>query len=695
MNSSIDGGPHHYRPAAPTDQPASPGILGETLRRHPLAILGTTVLSLVGAYFYLDRMTPLYTGLSRVYVEQEIPKVIEDSEGGFMTKQDNYLYTQAEVIRSNPVLTNAVKTLRSRPMQTFVGANDRMAVLQGGLEAEVGKTDGIINVSFKGPHPAEAAEIVNAVVDAYIAFHAEKKRDAAAALLKILEEARGHRDADIAQKYQQLLEFKKQNENLAFGSDQADSIIMRQMEKLLTQLSEAKVMTRLAKHFYETAQGLAEDPMALRQLLEAWRAQNVNYTPAQKIVSPRPDRLFAQDQLGILRQEYLAAQQREEELAEQCDAQRRQVLLLNDQLAQYTQLLSAYEQAKEPSDILEDRIDELSVTEGVGGLTVTVLERAMAAGVPSEPKKVRMLAIALLLGICAGVGLGLILELSDQRVRSSREISALLRLPILGVIPTIKSPLRSGILRARMVRICPTSSEAEAFRRLRTPLLFSTFTEKARTILITSPVSGDGKTTVVSNLGLALARAGQRVLIVDADCHAPRQHKIFKKDRQEKGLSLVLARRMSLEAAIESTGTDHLDILTCGPSVPNATEMLNSPDLRQLLAVLAARYDRVLIDSSPVLSCTDAQVLAAQCDGVVVVLRAEISTRKDSVQTCVELTGVGARVLGIVVNGTSPKHNNYRYDGYYSGTHSIQTIQVRSGRAETVRDLPVEVLPGK
>jgi len=693
MNTAANDSPHSQVPVI-TNQAVSPGILLETFQRHPLIILGTAILALVGAFVYLDRVTPLYTGTSRVYVEQEI-KVIDDSEEGVMTRQDNYLYTQAEVILSNTVLSKALEALDTESMETFAEANSPRSVLQAGLEVEVGKTDGIINVYFKSPDPVEAAGIANAVVDAYIAFHAEMKRGATAGLLGLLEEALVGREADINEKYERLMAFRKQNENLAFGSEQNSNLIMRQMEKLLTQLSEAKLVTREAKHYYETAKSLAKDPVALRRVVEAWRLKNANYVPASKIVSPQPDQQFAQDQLGILYQEYMVAQQREKELTEQCEAQRQQVLLLNDQLAEYAQLEAVYEQAKKSSEMLEKRIDELSVTEDVGSLTITVLERALPTTVPSEPKKMRMMAIALLLGTCGGVGLGLLRTTSDKNFHSSREISSLLRLPVLGTIPVIRSTLRNTVLRARLVRICPTSAEAEAFRRLRTPILLSAFDTKAKTILVTSPVSGDGKTTVVSNLGLTLAQAGQKVLIVDADCRAPGQHSIFKKNRQDKGLSLVLTGQMSLDDAIEPTDTENLDILTCGPSVSNVAEMLNGGALQEVIATLATRYDRVVIDSAPVLSCTDTQVLATQCDGVVVVLRAEASTRKNSLQTCVELAGVGARILGVVVNGTPSKRDSYRYGGYYPRVRSIHTVTAKGGRVQSVREVPAEMLPAK
>jgi len=730
MNTNGNGSLDHQSSGMGTDQEVRAGILLDTVRRHPLIILGTAVLTLAGMYIHLGRLTPLYTSRARVYVDQRI-KVIGESEEGVMTTQDNYLYTQAEVLRSSPVLRIALDSLDTGRMETFRNAGHGMYVLSAGLEATVGKMDGIINVRFKGPHPVEAAVIVDAVVDAYVAFQEEEKRRKVAALLEIIREEKAEADAKASEMLAKIREFRQQNESLAFGSDQANNFIMRQMESLLTELSEAKAATRQAKRFHDTALSLTQDPAALRQFLEARRGRTIDDTTTKKLASLQAElalleedktnvllelkpghpavkaldteiertqgeiteceRLFVEGQITLLRQEYLAAKQRAEELAQQRDAQYQKVLQVNDQLTRYAELQADYEEAREPSGILDARIDELGVAEAVGGLTVTILERAMIPGAPSEPRKTRLMAIAVILGMCAGVGLGLIREICDQRLRSLPEISRLLKLPVLGVIPAIRSPMRSRLLRAKIVRVCPVSPEAEAFRRLRTPLVLGTFSGKAKILLITSPAAGEGKTTVASNLALALAQAGQRVVLVDADCHTPRQHKIFKKDRQRGGLSSVLTGRMALEKATESTSVDRLDLLTCGPDVSDPAEMLGGNRFREAMATLADRYDRVLIDSPPVLAVTDAQILGAQCDGVILVLRAETSTHKDSVQAYVELARVDAHVLGVVVNATPRKRGCYRYNRHYLHRCSIEALVEEKGRAQN-KLLPPELL---
>ncbi len=703
MKTRHNGSPHYQSAAeTPAEQVmTSPGLLLETLQHHFVIVAGTCALVLIGVYIYLDHMTPLYTSTARVYVQKEVQVSPGDSERGVMTEFDNYLYTQAEVLKSVPVLESAVALLDAKPMLTLADYDDRVAALRWLMTADVGKMDGIINVAFKSPYPEEAADIVNAVVDAYIGFHGQQKRSAAAALLDIIQKERKDRSAEVLAKQQQIVQFRRENKGIILGSNRDDNIVTRRVEALLTQLSEAQLATIQAKFLCRTAETMADDPVGLAQFLEAWQGRGVGGTTTDKAATlqaelkrmernkadvllelkPNHPAVVAVDseiervrqEMADLNQQFvqhqlMATRQIEEELTRQYEAQRQRAAQLDDLQTQYAVLQSDYEQAKRLCDVLDERIKELRVTEEVGGLTVTVLERGQVAALPSEPRKVRAMAITLFLGGCAGMGLGVVRELSDKRIRSARQIAALLHLPILGIIPAMKSFMRSGTLRAKMVRVCPTSREAEAFRRLRTPLLFGPRQEGARTIVVTSPMAGEGKSLVVSNLATAIAQTGQKVLIVDADCHAPSQHQIFNKGRHIGGLSTVLTGHTTLEEAIEPTGTENLDILTCGPTVPNSTEMLAGERWPWAVKTLAKQYDLVLIDSPPLLSLTDAQVLAAHCDGVVLVLRADSSTRRDSLRACDELTAVGARILGVVINGVPWRRNRYchRYDYSYN-----------------------------
>jgi len=338
--------------------------------------------------------------------------------------------------------------------------------------------------------------------------------------------------------------------------------------------------------------------------------------------------------------------------------------VLNNQVSQYTLLQSEYEQTRKMCDLLDERIKELSVIEETGALNITVLETAEPALEPSEPQKPKAMAMALGLGLFAGVGLALLREWKDQRLRSAEEISALLALPVVGAVPTINVPRGEAGARGQRILTHPDSREAEAFRTLRTAVFFGVPKDEARTIVVTSPAPGEGKSTVVSNLAIAMAQAGQRVLLIDADFRRPTQHKIFNLDRLARGLSAVLAGQMPLEEAIERSGIANLDVLTCGPDVPNPAEIIGSQSFAEVVKRLSEDYDRILIDSPPVAAVTDPLILAALCDVTILGVRAEQSMRRVSMQARDSLASVEARILGVVVNDVPLKSGRY---GYYGG----------------------------
>ncbi len=677
----------------------------EILWRRRWTILLTVLAALGAAVVRLERTTPLYTSTSRIYVEQTGPKVFDRDEQGVMTRSLNYLFTQAELLRSSTVLSEALRTLEQTPLQTFGEGVNRMAVLRRGLAANVSRKDDLLSLSFTGPYPDEAAHIVNTLVDAYISFHDQRKRSTSIEVLRILKEEKTKRSEDMAAKLQVMMAFRQRHEGLAFGTERDSNVIVRRLERLSEALTEAQLATVESQSFYDVAQKMAGDPTDLRQFVEAQRSQGIYIStgseitmlraelqrlergradslrelrpdhPAMAAVTAESERLktqllaldeeYARSQLAVAEQQYRTAREKEEELHKYFEEQRQQAILLNNELAEYTILQSDYEQTKKLCDLLDDRIKELDVSTEVGALNISILEAAEPAGEPSYPQKSKALATSLALGLFAGLGLALLREWKDQRLRSSEEISALLGLPVLGSVPSMGAPKQTPAVRGQKVRISPDSREAEAFRTVRTAVFFGAPKGEARTLLITSPAPGEGKSTVTANLGIAMAQAGQKVLILDTDFRRPMQHRIFSLDRQVQGLSQVLAGAMTLEEAIHTTGLDKLDVLTCGPDVPNPAELLSSDSFAALLEQLAGWYDRVLLDSPPVAAVTDALILAALCDVTVLVLRAETSTRKVSLQARDSLAGVEARLLGVVVNDASPRSGRYGYHQEY------------------------------
>jgi capsular exopolysaccharide synthesis family protein len=341
---------------------------------------------------------------------------------------------------------------------------------------------------------------------------------------------------------------------------------------------------------------------------------------------------------------------------------------VSTQLTRLELLRDSYERTEKLCDILDERIKEVNLTEEAAGMDtiVNILEVAAPSrkNDPSYPSPARFLGGGLLLGGLAGFGLAWLRELMDQRLKSVDEIADVLQLPVLGVVP--QTDISGDRSRAgQLVSQSPRSSVAEAIRTLRTALHFGLAGHNVKIIAITSPVPGDGKSTMASNLAIAMAQADQRVLLIDADLRKPTQHLIFNLSA-EKGLGSVLGERQPVDEAIIHTNFQRLDVLPCGPLPSNPVELLNTGYFGELLEMLKGRYDKIIIDSPPVMPVADARVIAASSEATLLVLRAERSTRRMSLGARNELWQVRAARLGVVLNAVpTRKQGSYGYGDTY------------------------------
>ena len=220
------------------------------------------------------------------------------------------------------------------------------------------------------------------------------------------------------------------------------------------------------------------------------------------------------------------------------------------------------------------------------------------------------------------------------------------------------------------VHLDPRSVVAESYRTIRTAVYFGAGAESCKTLLVTSPEPGDGKTTSASNLAIAIAQTGRSVLLLDADFRKPTQAKNLDVN-ESVGLSSVLAGREPLPKALQHTGVDGLDILPCGPIPANPSEILNSREFGELVDALTQKYDHIIFDSPPVNAVTDARILGAVCDATILVVRADKSTRKSGEHARNALMSVGARVLGVIVNDAPHRKGYDVYGGSYYGQGDI------------------------
>ncbi len=314
---------------------------------------------------------------------------------------------------------------------------------------------------------------------------------------------------------------------------------------------------------------------------------------------------------------------------------------------------------------LVNRLDELRLERR--GLQALQLDRkAFPPDAPSWPKWSVMMPLGILLGLIIGVGLAFLLEFIDTSIKNPADVSRRVDLPLLGIVPH-SNDLEDEIEDMRLAFMsAPNSIVTEAYRQIRTTLLFSGPADQRRSLLITSPLPGDGRTTVAMNIAGCIARGGRKVLVVDANFRQPMINTLFPQVPQE-GFSSALVGQVSWRDQVHEV-EENLCVMAAGPLPPNPAELLGSEQLRKLIDEMQTDYDQVIFDSAPCVVVTDSPVLSTQVDGVILVVRAGANTYGIVQRTRDILNRVGAHILGVVLNGVRVTAGGYlrkNYDTYY------------------------------
>ena len=657
---------------------------------------------------YIAQSTPVFTSVSKLYVQQ---KMVAPPGVDTRSVPRYNLYTQAELFKSTTVLSAAVEDPNLKRMRTLARTDSPIAYLQKHIEVTVGKNDDVITVSFDSPYPSEAAEIVNVVVDAYIADHESHRQRSSVELLSSLRTKLEARHDECDERLRKLNEFKTENMSLVLESEQNTSILQR-YNQLQAAYTVAQLKTVEAEEGKQRVLSYADRPSLLQSAVPAGAsASGATITErsqlAAKLSEKTMERMASQTLLasdhqhfetidreigrirerlaGIDKETYGAAladaEQRcnearrtEARIADMLKEEQKKVGDHSAHLAEYARLKQEYELSDKLRQTLEQQIGGINLNDNFEPQEIRVLERARPQTKPSRPQRARLLAIALVLGILTGGGVSLLRDMFDQTIRSFDEIQKLFGLPVLGVIPSMPRRQKASS-RGQKTRLQPDSQEAEAFRTVRTGIVFGAAKENAKTILVTSPSAGDGKSMLVSNLAIAMAQAGLKTIVLDADFRKPMQHILFGSEADQQGLMAALSGKVSLAQAIQATEIQGLSLLSCGSSVPNPAEILSSPAFLQVLHRLAQVYDRVILDAPPVMAVTDARVLGALCDVTVLVLRADRCRRHTCQRAIDALEATGSYLLGVVVNDVGRRGERFGYYGGYGNYYA----SVRNG----------------
>jgi capsular exopolysaccharide synthesis family protein len=340
--------------------------------------------------------------------------------------------------------------------------------------------------------------------------------------------------------------------------------------------------------------------------------------------------------------------------------------------ATYNRLRGEVERQRRLFDVLVERMREVDLDSDYVSTNVEIVESASTPMTPAHPRKGRIVLVAISLGLLLGVGLAFMLERMDDTIKTPDDLEERAGMPALGFVPAMVGNHSSNGDFRRRARVClldPTCPAAESYRSIRTNIFYSLPADASKVLAVTSVGPGDGKTTFACNLSLAIAQSGKSALLVDADFRRPMVHHAFEM-ANDVGLSSVLVGEVPLTDAVQQAvygdeEMENLHILSAGPKPVNPVELLDSEAMRQFMRTAAEGYDRVVLDTAPMLLMADAAVLGALSDGVIMMVKSAVSTRALTARARERLAAVRARLLGGVVNELRVSRFGYYYSDYY------------------------------
>nr|WP_269938325.1 polysaccharide biosynthesis tyrosine autokinase [Arthrobacter sp. HY1533] len=322
---------------------------------------------------------------------------------------------------------------------------------------------------------------------------------------------------------------------------------------------------------------------------------------------------------------------------------------------------------------------ETPTTGGVSPVRVSVVTPAIAPVSPSAPNLKVNLALGLIVGLALGLSAAVLRTTLDTRIRSERDLKVVSQAPVLGGIAFDPDAAKSPLVSHDSLH----SQRAESFRQLRTNLQFAHVSHKSKTVLVTSSLPGEGKSSTATNLAIAIAEAGQSVALVDADLRRPMVATYLGLEGQA-GLTTALIGQADVQDLMQPWGKNELHVLTSGRIPPNPSELLGSMEMKQLIERLEQVFDAVIIDAPPLLPVTDAAVLSQQVGGVLLVVGCHTAKRAQVEKAISTLDLVDADVLGVVLNRVPTKGPDAYSYNYYGYTPVVGTPPRRSKGSKDV-----------
>ena len=718
--------PNGLRPKGPKasleqETSALSGIMASlrAVRKHWAIVVGLVLVFGAASLAYSKTLPKIYEAQTLLEFDPDVIKPLgnkADPMVGWSAIWDTreYYETQYRIMQSDRVLSGVVRSLSLQNDAAFLGYTPTApapmeattVALRNRLVIEPVKGSRLVVVKVQDTNPAQARRLSEAVARTYIQQNLEKMVNATGDTVVWLSGQLDHYKQELDQTEITLHEFKKLNDLPSSTLEDLSKMIRLEMQEYDSALTRTRMRrSELTARHSELGKITAENPdqvpaseLLSNAFLSTLRTQFQTATRERAELIARdkgenhPEVKMADQKIALARTHLLneikniqgavardlnVIERQENGEASLYEGARKKAVDLNLKELEFHRLDRMRAQNEKLYAVLLEQLKEADLRRMMNTNNIRLVDDAVEPKTPIAPRVAVNVSIALLIGLVIGLGLAILREQLDNTLKTPEDIEHKLGVTFLGLLPEIAEDQDGEPKRTRRARRIktelapellvherPTSGIAEAARALRTNLMFMNPDRPYRRLLVTSAAPAEGKTTVAVSIAVSLAQGGQRVCIIDCDLRRPRLHRIF--DRAgDIGLMNAILGEATIEEVAKPTIVPNLWSIPCGPIPPNSADVVSSDKFRRLLDEVSARFDRVVLDSPPIVAVTDSAIASTLVDGVVFVVRAF----KTSVNLCRSglrtLQDVDAPIAGAVLNAVNLNRHEYNYYHYY------------------------------
>jgi capsular exopolysaccharide synthesis family protein len=676
-------------------------------------VIATFVSVFVLCLVYLYKAPKIYQATTRIQIDRESSTFnLQDLvvSGGADT---DYLQTQYKNLMSRSLIEAVIKKQKLNEDPRYAKELDVAQAVADDITVAPIRMSRLVDVRVEHTNPKKAADIANTLVEEFIEQNAVLKQKRTLDTLFFLKAQANSLEKDVQEAEEKLHNYRTQVKFVSL--DERYNVIAEALSQAQSRYTDAKaraenaetVIVELEQHVkagkpIETFPAVASDPVVKDLQRQLTTQENDLAVLLKRYKDKHPTIIAARSRIDETRKSLDRAVQN---LVETLRAEARLTRVTEQTIASnvkdWEERLTEWTKAKKDYDILVRKADtsktlfnlvlsKMKEVELLGKDRANNIRIVDPASVPVKPVKPRIVTTLLLGafgGLAVALGLALFVNYLDDSIKTQDDVETYLHLPFLGYVPNIKS--NSVVERDLQSHLHPQSNASESFRTIRAAIALGSKAGKMRVLTVTSTIPSEGKSLVASNLAIVTAQTGLKTLLIDSDMRRPSVHKAFQLHSPVGLAAYLMEKAQSIDELIHTTDVPNLDVVCCGATPSQPSELLGSRRMMQFMQEVSKRYDRIIMDCPPISAVSDPLVLSAMADGVVYVTKFNKIRREHARKSIQRLLDAGIHICGVVLNdidfeGRDSYYYSYYYyqNRYYSSYYRSRSTGSTSSTAE-------------